>query len=175
MPSTPEPASSPEPSADRPRLPAVYGAPSSTEGILPWDRVERRLAEAPIYWIATTGRDARPRVRPVSGLYLRGTLYVSGSRESGWARDLESNSHVAVHLEDGHDVVIVEGEGELLTTGVEADVAERLAAISNAKYPESTVTAETFAGPGPYAIRPRRVFAWTQFPADVTRFRFPLV
>ena len=47
-----------------------------------------------------------------------------------------------------------------------------MAAISNAKYPEYGMTAESYKGPGPIAIRPRKVIAWTDFMKDPTRFTF---
>jgi hypothetical protein len=34
------------------------------------------------------------------------------------------------------------------------------------------MTADNFRGPGPIAIRPRKVIAWTDFPNDPTRFTF---
>ena len=34
------------------------------------------------------------------------------------------------------------------------------------------MTAESYRGPGPFAIRPRKVVAWTNFAKDPTRFRF---
>ena len=126
-----------------------------------------------VYWIATSGPGGRPRVRPLDGLYLDGTLYVGGSPETRWARDLATNERVAVHLDDGKDVVILEGVAELLETGVGPETAERLAAMSNVKYPAYGMTADSYRGPGPYAIRPSLAFAWTSFPRDVTRFRFP--
>ena len=51
-------------------------------------------------------------------------------------------------------------------------VAETLAAMSREKYPQYGMTAESYAGPGPIAIRPRKAFGWTSFPKDVTRFTF---
>ena len=47
-----------------------------------------------------------------------------------------------------------------------------LADLSNAKYPLYGMTPESYAGPGPFAIRPAVAFGWTDFPKDVTRFRF---
>ena len=162
------------PIADRPIMPAEYGIPASVDRILPWSHVERRLTEAMVYWIATSGPGGRPRVRPLDGLFLDRILYVGGSPATRWARDLETNGQVAVHLDGGSDVVILEGTAELLETGVDPEVAVRLAAMSNEKYPQYGMTAESYRGPGPYAIRPSLVFAWTQFPADVTRFRLAI-
>ena len=82
-----------------------------------------------------------------------------------------ANPHVSVHLDGVDDVVIVEGEAELMM-GADPELAERLAAASNAKFPEYGMTAESYKGPGPFAIRPRNVVAWTNFATDPTRFRF---
>ena len=72
-------------------------------------------------------------MRPLDGLYVDGVLYVGGSPETRWPRP--ANPHVAVHLDDGSDAVILEGEAELLH-GVSPELARRLAAASNEKYPE---------------------------------------
>jgi hypothetical protein len=161
------------PIADRPIIPRDYGIPRSTDGLLAWDHVDERLAAATVYWLATSGPGGVPRVRPLDGLWHAGVLYVGGSPATRWARDLATNSHVAVHLDDGSDVVILEGEAELLEDGVDHDTATTLTAMSNAKYPQYGMTIDMYEqGPGPYAIRPRRAFGWTSFPADVTRYRW---
>jgi Pyridoxamine 5'-phosphate oxidase len=160
------------PSADRPRIPAEYGVPTSTKGLLAWAHAEERLRAAMVYWIATSSADGTPHVRPVDGLWHAGVLYVGGSPETRWARDLQANPRVAVHLDDGIDVVILEGEAELLEHGVGPELAVALADLSNAKYPHYGMTPESYAGPGPFAIRPTVGFGWTKFPKDVTRFRF---
>lgn len=162
----------PTPTADRPRIPAEYGIPKSAKGLLAWSHLEERLAAATVYWIATSGPRGVPRVRPLDGLWHAGVLYVGGSPETRWARDLVGNPRVAVHLDDGSDVVILEGEAELLEHGVSEDLAVTLASLSNSKYPQYGMTPESYRGPGPFAIRPRLAFGWTSFPKDVTRFRF---
>jgi hypothetical protein len=165
-------ATRPLPTADRPTVPKEYGVPKHAKDLVPWSHVEERLTAATVYWVATSGPGGMPRVRPVDGIYVDGVLYVGGSPKTRWARDLEANPQVAVHLDDGYDAVILEGEARLLAAGVDPETAERLAAASNAKYPQYGVTAADYSGPGPYAIRPRVAFAWTSFPKDVTRFRF---
>lgn len=159
------------PTVDRPEIPAEYGVPTTTTDLVEWSHIERRLDEARVYWIATSGPDGRPRVRPVDALYVDGVIYVGGSPETRWVQDLSANPHVSVHLDGVDDVVIVEGEAELMM-GADPELAARLAAASNAKFPEYGMTAESYAGPGPFAIRPRKVVAWTNFAKDPTRFRF---
>jgi Pyridoxamine 5'-phosphate oxidase len=160
------------PRADRPKMPKEYGVPKSGGELVPWSHVEQRLTEATVYWLSTSGPGGKARVRPLDGMYVDGVLYVGGSPETRWARDLADNPQVAVHLDGGTDAVILEGEAELLERGVAPELAERLAAASNAKYPQYGMTADNFTGPGPFAIRPKFALAWTSFPKDVTRFRF---
>ncbi len=162
----------PAPTADRPTIPREYGIPTSTRGLLPWPHLDERLRDATVYWVATSGPGCVPRVRPLDGLWLDGVLYVGGSPETRWVRDIAANPQVCVHLDGGSDVVILEGEAEILAHGVDRPTAEALAAMAQRKYPQYGMTAESYAGPGPIAIRPRRAFGWTSFPKDVTRYTF---
>lgn len=159
------------PRADRPVVPAEYGVPAHADGLRSWADIERRLTESKVYWLATAGADGQPHGRPVDGLWLDGVLYVGGSPATRWMRDLAENPRVSVHLEDGFDVVILDGDAEM-STGLPREVAERLAAASNEKYPQYGTTVDDYLGPGPVLIRPRRGYAWSSFPSDVTRFTF---
>jgi hypothetical protein len=170
-PKTPTPTAA-TPTADRPVIPAEYGVPTSPDGLLDWDHVEARLRAATVYWLSTVGPEGQPRVRPVDGLWHDGVLYVGGSPETRWVRDLVTEPRVAVHLDGGTDVAILDGTAVVLEHGVGPELAATLAALSNAKYPQYGMTPEMYEGPGPIAIRPRRALAWTDFPKDVTRFRF---
>jgi hypothetical protein len=166
------PTERPGPRIDRPAIPAEYGIPSSTDGLLPWSHVEGRLHEARVIWIATSGPGGVPHARPVDALYVDGALWIGGSPETRWVRDLEANPRASVHLGSGMDVVILEGEVEHLANGAPTALAARLAAASNAKFPEYGLKPSDYEGPGVRAFRPRVAFAWTAFPEDVTRFRF---
>lgn len=160
--------------ADRPVIPADYGIPADDIGLLPWSHLDARLAAATVYWIATATVDAIPHVRPVDGLWLDGRLYVGGSPATRWVRDLLENPRAAVHLDDGWDAVILECTVRPLADGMDLALAERLAAASNAKYPQYGMTASSYlgAGAGGSVLVPRRAFGWTLFPRDVTRYRF---
>ena len=161
------------PTLDRPDIPREYGIPKTSEGLLPWSHLDQRLAEATVYWVATSGPGGVPRVRPLDGLWHDGVLYVGGSPATRWVRDIEANPKVSVHLDGGLDVAILEGTAEILEDGVERPIAEVLAAMSAEKYPQYGMTVDSYAtGPGPIAIRPERGFGWTSFPKDVTRYRF---
>jgi nitroimidazol reductase NimA-like FMN-containing flavoprotein (pyridoxamine 5'-phosphate oxidase superfamily) len=160
----------PAPRVDRPEIPSEYGVARATEHV-PWSHVEDRLAAARVYWIATVGSGGRPRVRPVDGLYVDGVLYVGGSPRTRWIQELVANAQVSVHLDGPDDVVIVDGDAVVLERNSD-EFAERMVAASNQKYPEYGMTAKQYKGPGPVAITPRKVIAWTNFMKDPTRFRF---
>jgi general stress protein 26 len=158
------------PIVDRPEIPAEYGV-GKAKDFVDWSHVERRLDEARVYWVTTVGPGGRPHVRPIDGLYLDGVLYIGGAMTTRWVRDLLENRHVTIHLDGVQDVVIVEGEAELMQ-GADEELAQRLADASNAKFGYG-MTADTYReGPGPFAIRPRKVLAWTDFMSNPTRFRF---
>jgi general stress protein 26 len=105
---------------------------------------------------------------PVWGLWHEDAFYFSSSPDSRKARNLVSNPNVAVHLESGDEVVIVEG-----SAGPETDpeLLQRLSEDYTAKYEfEVSFT----GGRGLIAVRPRIAYAWTEksFPATATRFEF---
>ena len=131
------------PRVDRPAIPAEYGVTKASR-FVDWAHIEERFAADRVYWIATVGRDGRPRVRPIDGVYVDGAIYVGGSPETRWVRELADNPHVNV----------------------------RLAEASNAKFPEYRMTAAVYRSRGAIAIRPRKVISWTDITADPTRFRF---
>jgi general stress protein 26 len=158
------------PKVDRPAIPAEYGITKARRHV-EWGHVEDRLAADRVYWIATVSRQGRPRMLPIDGLYLDGVIWVGGSHQTGWVRDLADNPHVAIHLDGVDDVVIVHGEAEMLVS-VDEETAERLAAASRAKFPEYGMQAAFYAKNGAIAIRPRKVISWTDISADPTRFTF---
>ena len=158
------------PRVDRPGIPASYGTSRAT-AFVDWSHVEERLAADRLYWLAAVGADGRPRVRPIDGLYLDGVIYVGGSGETRWVHDVEANAAVSIHLDGTDDVVLIEGDAAVLGT-VDAELAERLAAASNAKFPEYRMKAAFYQRNGAIAIRLRKVIAWTDITRDPTRFRF---
>ena len=158
------------PRIDRPAIPADYGITKATE-FVEWSRVEERLAADRLYWVVTVGRGGRPRVRPIDGLYVDGTLYIGGSPETRWVREVGEHPHVTIHLDGTEEIIIVDGDAEVLT-GVDHGLATALAAASNAKFPEYRMTPDFYRANGAIAIRPRKAIAWTDITRDPTRFRF---
>jgi hypothetical protein len=169
-------AAKPAPGApvpDRPHIPG-YGIPEHGEGLLPWSHAGTRLQTARNYWVATTRPDGRPHAVPVWGVFVEGAVYFDGGPHTRHNRNLAGNPHVVVHLESGDDVVIVEGIVEQVTPAPDSELAGTLAAAYAAKYaPDYQPPADSWKDGGLYRVRPTVAFAWTSFPEDTTRWRFP--
>ena len=142
------------PRVDRPGIPGEYGTSKATE-FVDWSHVEERLTAERVYWIATVGEAGRPRVRPVDGVYVDGAIYVGGSHRTRWVREVAANPNVSIHLDGIEDVIIVDGQAEVLTAVADAELAQRLAAASNAKYPEYGMNPDFYAANGAIAVRLR--------------------
>jgi PPOX class probable F420-dependent enzyme len=160
-----------DPQADRPEMPEEYGilAQHGGSGLRSWQDVTQQLARARNYWVATARPDGRPHVMPVWGIWLDGAFWFSTSRRSRKGRNLAAEPHLAVHLESGDDVVILEGEAEEVT---EEEQLVRFADTYETKYgfrPDTQV-----ANTVTYRLRPRVAFAWLEsdFPGGATRWRF---
>lgn len=160
------------PTAGRPYAPG-YGIPDSTENLLSWDHAIQRLTDARTYWIDTASREGRVHATPIWGAVVDGTLYVEGGPGTRRGRNIAENPNVAVHLENGEDVVILEGTAEQIVPP-DPTLAARLAGMLEEKYGARGYhpTADQWNEGGLYAIRPKTAFAWTQFPTDCTRFTF---
>src|SRR5687767_2645938 len=100
-----------QPSASRPHIPG-YGLPESTEGLMEWSEVEARLEESRHYWFATTSPGGQPHVNAIWGVWVDGALYSGGGPDVRWAKNLDADPRIVVHLEDGEKVTIVEGRAE---------------------------------------------------------------
>jgi len=155
----------------RPHMPG-YGVLAEIEGdgLLPWAFVAERMRVARNYWVATTRQagattwpTGQPHVTPVWGLWHAGHFYFASGTESRKARNLKANPAVAVHLESGDEVVIIEGWARLLED-------EELAAILDADY--RAKYGVQLVGNPVYEVAPRKVYAWSErdFPRSATRW-----
>jgi nitroimidazol reductase NimA-like FMN-containing flavoprotein (pyridoxamine 5'-phosphate oxidase superfamily) len=159
------------PRADRPHVPG-YGIPTSTDGILDWSWARERLDRAITYWLATTGADAAPHMIPIWGAWVDDRWYVEGG-PTRWQRNLRVNPQLAVKVEFGKEVVIVEGPAREIVAP-EPGLASRILA-GYAKYKQAegyTADEANWAEGGLWELRPVKAFAWSIFPDDMTRFRF---
>lgn len=164
-----EDASRADPPAERerPQTEASYGIPDDREGLLEWRVVETTMAEERAFWVTTVRPDGRPHARPAWGVWVDGTFHCGGGERTRWVRNLSSNAAIAVHTESAESVVIIEGTAVRLDdASADAETLDRLDAAYDAKYglPHGTPL---------FAVEPATVLAWTDFPTDATRWRFP--
>lgn len=103
-----------EPDVGRPDLPErqEYGTTPDGPPTLEWSDVRSRIADAEVYWFATTRPDRRPHVVPIGGVWADDRLYVTLAPTTISARNAEADPDVVVHLEDANDAVIIEGTVE---------------------------------------------------------------
>lgn len=71
-----------------------------------------RLDKEPNIWLATTRPDGRPHLVPIWFVWKRGRFYLCVEASSIKARNIRSQKHVSLSLEDGSKPVICEGEAE---------------------------------------------------------------
>lgn len=157
-----------EPTAGRPQAPPNYGFGKNSARMLPWSHAVERLERARYYWIATTRPDGRPHVTPLWGVWVDDALYCDGLPTTHWARNLTANPSVTVHLDNGDDVVILEGVVEDLSTDTE--LGARIVEAWKAKYGRLEPDP---AGSGILRLRPRSARAWSsESLEDGTRWSF---
>jgi Pyridoxamine 5'-phosphate oxidase len=147
------------------RLPDSYGHPTA---VLEWGSVDRRLAAADHYWLASTRPDGRPHTVPVDGLWWQGALYFGGDPATVHVRNLRRQPGVVVHTESAETPVILEGRADWHVP-TPPDAAS-MAAASVAKYGYAT-PAEVYRA-GVWRLSPVVVIAWTVLFEDATRFTF---
>jgi len=116
-----------------------------------------------------TWPDGCPHVAPIWGVWLEQVLYFDGIPTARWARNLAANPSVALHLESGTEVVILDGIGEDIATVNDRDLAARIVEAWDSKY--GRLHPDPVAN-GLFRFRPRTARAWSQFPDDATRWTF---
>ncbi len=106
-----------EPRGDRPHIPG-YGIPTTLRapchgrGRSSDSRAPRSTGSA------TTGADAAPHLIPIWGSWTGGRWYVEGG-PTRWQRNLRENPQLAIKVESGDEVVIVEGTARELVAPAE--------------------------------------------------------
>lgn len=159
------------PHITRPHFPKGYVDNPKT--LLAWSDVEQRLVEAQHYWLCSVRPNAHPHVIPKWAVWVEGRLYFDGSPETRHARNIEGNPHVAVHLESGAEVVIVEGIAQAIQKPA-PELAAKVAQAYKAKYAALGYAPEPdqWDNGGLFEIVPATVIAWTSFTEDPTKFIF---
>ena len=141
--------------------------PDEGSGLLDWSWGVERLSRSHIYWIATARPDSRPHVMPVWGVWLDDVFYFSSGRQSRKIRNLATNAHCVVSVQEGTDCVIVEGKAKEVSSG------PMHAAICNA-YRAKYQTDLGELGEPIYAIHPTVAFGLQEsdFVGSATRWKF---
>jgi PPOX class probable F420-dependent enzyme len=81
---------------------------------------DQRLRDEPIIWLGTTRPDGRPHLVPVWFLWDGATVLLFSQPNVQKVRNIRHERRVVLALDtrdEGEDVVIVEGEAELLAAG----------------------------------------------------------
>ena len=113
-----------------------------------------------------------PHLIPIWGAWVDDRWYVEGG-PTRWQRNLRENPRMAIHVEFGDEVVIVEGVASELVAPAPPLSDAILAGY--AKYKDTKgyeASASSWTDGGLWELRPLRAFAWSTFPRDATRFRF---
>jgi hypothetical protein len=150
-------------------MPSDYGAVGATR--LSWGWADERLASAMVYWLTTLRSDGAPHVRPVDGTWVDRALFVGGSPEAAWVRNLARDARATIHLPDVRGVVIVEGAARQVMP--DEGLAGRLATAAT-KYESmyGPASPSDYLGKPVWALLPHRALGWERFPTDATRWEF---
>jgi hypothetical protein len=153
--------------------PILFGHPVPPGRQLPWAWAHERLVGARNYWIVSVRPDRRPHARPVWAVWLPDGLWFSTGSLA--RHNLVVNPAIAVHLEDGDEVVIVEGSAERVT---DAAALQPMCDAYNPKYDwtmqpdgDGVIDVDGNAGPA-FCVTPRVVFGWENDMAAPTRWTF---
>ncbi len=159
-------------------------APPGTEP-LSWKEVRRRFNSERWYWVATTGIDGRPHVRPVLAVWLGEKAYSTTSPRAQKGRNLEHRPECSLTARSPAVDIVIEGLTSWVT---ERGLLEQVAAAYDGKYgwPVTITDGDMFdapygaptAGPPPYRvyqITPTRAYAFgtsDNLGVRSTRFEF---
>lgn len=156
----------------RPSTPGYFKPEHEGAGLLDWDKTAQRFAAVRNYWVSTASANGRPHSMPVWGVWLGDRFLFSTSPDSRKAHNLRDNPQVAIHLEDGNAVVVIEGRATEIS-----DSTELLAFLEayNPKYTWDFTPDQVSRGV--FDVRCEQAFAWLgsegeAFGGTATRWRF---
>jgi hypothetical protein len=152
---------------------------------LAWDEVLQRFAAQRSYWLATTGRNGHPHVRPVLAVRLGDKIYSTTSPAARKSNNLEQRQECSLTTSAPAIDIVIEG----ITSWIaDRGLLEQVAAAYDSKYgwPVTITSENTFdapygaptAGPPPYRvyqITPAVAYAFgtgDDLGVRSTRFRF---
>ena len=141
------------------------------KGTLSWSWASERLDRAMVYWLATASSEGAPHLIPIWGAWVDDRWYVEGG-PTRWQRYLRENPKMAIHVEFGEEVVIVEGDAREIVAPDKPQATAILAGYAKYKTIGYEADEKNWSQGGLWELRPVKVFAWSSFPKDMTRFRF---
>ena len=156
------------PRAMRPTIPASYGFPTSSKGLLDWNWARERLTNSHNYVIVTVRPDGRPHAMGMHGLWHDDAYYFGTSSATRKAKNLALNPHCVLISEDMNELIIVEGVAEIV------DLNELPQGISDASKTKYGWPLKPHSGGKVYKLSPRVVFAFPlkQITTAVTKWVF---
>ena len=160
-----------QPKITRPHFPKGYV--DNPKAILPWSHVVEKLSQAINYWTCSVKPNGRPHAIPRWAVMVGDKIYYDGSPETRHAKNISKNPYVTLQLEDGSDVVIVNGKVvELREASLE--LREKIAKAYTKKYKELGYAPKPsyWENGGLYMLSIQTVLAWTSFKKDPTKFVF---
>lgn len=151
------------PSPSRPKMPKDYGVPASSKGMLSWDWVSERMANALVYWIGTIQSGNRPHLMPNWGAWVDNYCFFNTDPTTRKGRNLGQNPNISIAVQDGQHGVIIEG----VAAGV---INKALLTRIDDQYERKYGMRE--GRDGAYVVIPHKVIALGDFPNTPTRWIF---
>ena len=160
-----------QPQITRPRFPKGYI--ENPQALLQWSHVQQWLTDAKNYWLCTVRPNGHPHVVPKWGVWVDDNLYFDGSPDTRHARNIAENPSVALHLESGDDVVILEGIAQAVEKPL-PELAVKVAHAYSTKYAALgySPAPDQWDNGGLFEISVHIALAWTKFTDDPTKFVF---
>jgi hypothetical protein len=129
------------PTAEQMVLPSGYGTPKEK---LEWVSVNQMLVDAPQYWVASVPPDGRPHVVPRDGMWIDDPWYYGGGEDTIHNRNLRYRRLLTMHIGDGLEAVIVEGEARQLTPTQDLGAGLGAAQRPRRRHPEEALDSASF-------------------------------
>ncbi len=96
----------------RPKLPTEWQVPNNPKVYITWKHCSQKLRGETVYWVSSASKAGKPHAAPVWGIWKNNTFYFETDPNSPKGRNLTSNPRIVFHIQDGMDVVIIEGTAE---------------------------------------------------------------
>ena len=93
----------------RPKFPREWHVPNDPKLWITWAHANDKLAREKVYWISTASLQGRPHAAPVWGIWKANRFFFETAPNSTKGRNLSKNQNLVVHVQDGNDTVILEG------------------------------------------------------------------